>query len=243
MRTRTILALTGVALAAGVTLNYAARQAELAGVKAALAPHVGAGIDEVRQAPVPGLFEARIGSDFIYADQTARYVLSGDLIDTQTGENLTERRRSELSLITWPDLPLTQAIQTVNGHGSRHIAVFADPNCRHCQQLEQTLRTLDDVTIHTFALPILSQQSVELTSAVLCSAQPARAWHDWMLRRQAPTPNVACAPQAEALRALGQRLGIRGTPVVIFPDGTRIDGNAERSVIVQRLDRMARAAK
>ena len=45
-------------------------------------------------------------------------------------------------------LPKELAIKIVKGDGKRVIAVFADPNCHYCQQFEDGLRQVDNITIY-----------------------------------------------------------------------------------------------
>ena len=49
----------------------------------------GATIDEITQSPLPGLFDVRVGGDVLYVDETGTFILQGNLINLQTGKNLT----------------------------------------------------------------------------------------------------------------------------------------------------------
>lgn len=210
---------------------------DVAKVKQTLSTHLGnrATIDEVRASALPGIFEVRMGQDIVYADRSGRYVITGDMIDTQSGTNLTLERRAALEAISWQDLPLNQAIKSVKGKGTRVMAVFADPNCGYCKRLEQELQKLDDVTVYTFVYPFLSADSSAKASGILCAKDPAKAWHAWMVDNQAPAATKACATQTDALVALGRRLNVRGTPVVIFGDGSRLRGYAAADVLEKKL--------
>ena len=83
-------------------------------------------------------------------------------------------------------LPKELAIKMVKGSGKRVIALFADPNCHYCQQFEQNLEDVNDITVYVFPYNILSVDSVYLSHAIWCSADPAQAWERWMLRREQP---------------------------------------------------------
>ena len=59
--------------------------------------------------------------------------------------------------IRFEQLPLSDAVKTVHGAGQRRLAVFSDPNCPYCKQLEAELASLDNITIYTFLLPFLGE--------------------------------------------------------------------------------------
>ena len=169
IRNTLIWAALAAAVAGGVLWVHAATRTDdstAAQVQQALTRYVGnrAEVGEVRPSELPGLYEAVVGSDIVYTDRTGRYIVTGDLIDTREGVNLSDARRASLEGIDWADLPLQMALKTTHGNGLRSLAVFADPNCGHCKRLEKELRKLDNVTIYTFIFPFLSADSVAKAS-------------------------------------------------------------------------------
>ena len=70
----------------------------------------------------------------------------GDLVDTRTRTNITEARLAETNKIDFAKLPFENAVKVVKGTAARKIAVFSDPNCPYCKQLETTLKSVDNVT-------------------------------------------------------------------------------------------------
>ena len=127
-------------------------------------------VSAVRSTPIQGLYEVAIGNDVVYADASARYLVQGEVIDLKTGTNLTEQRSNDLNRIKWSDLPLNDAIKVVRGKGTRQVAVFADPNCGFCKKLEKTFQQMDNVTIYTFLVPLLSTDSAIKSKQIWCSS-------------------------------------------------------------------------
>jgi thiol:disulfide interchange protein DsbC len=115
-----------------------------------------ANIDEIRKAPMPGLWEVRInGFDIFYTDEQGNFLLQGQLIDVKARRNLTEERVDKLSQVDFDKLPLKDAFKIVRGNGKRRLAVFEDPNCGYCKQFERDLTKVDNITIHLFLYPVL----------------------------------------------------------------------------------------
>jgi thiol:disulfide interchange protein DsbC len=206
-------------------------------VKAEMQKQIGerAKVESVRPAPVAGLYEVAIGKDVIYTDATARYLIQGEIVDLKSGTNLTEQRINELNLIKWSDLPLADAIKTVRGDGSRQLAVFADPHCGYCKRLEKTLADLNNVTVYTFLIPMLSADSHTSSKKIWCSADKSKAWSDWMNNAIAPTGKTDCTNPLERNIALGKKIGVTGTPAIFFKDGSRITGSVPLAQIEKKL--------
>ena len=183
----------------------------------------GAKIDSVTKTPYFGLYEVRIDNEILYTDEKMNYVFSGNVIETKTMQNLTEKRLRELSGIKWENLPLDAAIKTVRGNGKRTLAVFSDPNCPYCKRFEKDTAKVDDITIYTFLYPILSQDSHDKANAVWCSADKPKAWSELMLNATAPASGKCDTPIEKNL-ALGRKYRINGTPTLVFANGERVPG-------------------
>jgi thiol:disulfide interchange protein DsbC len=197
-------------------------QAE-AKIKQTLEERFKAKIDGVTKTPYMGLYEVRSGDIILYTDENVAYLIHGSIIDGKTRENLTETRKEALSVISWKDLPLADAVKTVRGNGSRQLAVFADPNCGYCKKFEQQLQSMNDVTIYTFLYPILAPDSIEKSVAIWCSKDRSKAYYDLMLKGVPPSAG-SCDTPVQKNVALGQKLNIDGTPTTFMPTGQRIVG-------------------
>jgi len=191
-------------------------------------------IKGITKSPIAGLYEVNLGAQIIYSDANGDYLLLGDLVDAKTRRNLTEARLNDLNRIDFASLPLANAVKVVKGNGSRRIAVFSDPNCPYCHQLENTLKSIDNVTVYTFLYPVLSQDSTAKAKSIWCSADRAKAWESWMLQRQTPSAAGTCNTAAiDSNLSLGAKMNVTGTPTIFLADGRRLPG----AVQADRLDR------
>ena len=203
-------------------------------VKQAVEAAVGAKPEGVRKTNILGLYEVVVGGEILYTDEKVNYILTGNIIDTKTRQNLTQERLNKLSAINFADLPLELAVKTVRGDGKRVFATFEDPNCGYCKKLAKELTGINNVTIYTFLLPILSRDSAEKAKAVWCAADRAKAWSDLMVNGTAPAAGTCDAP-IEKVLALAQKYNIRGTPTIILPNGERIPGAIPVAQLEQKL--------
>jgi thiol:disulfide interchange protein DsbC len=210
-------------------------------------------IDEISKTPIPGLFELRVGG----SDDQANYLIypsrdvtdgrlpDGHLLDARTKTDLTDQRLTKLMEKEVPRLPYADALVFKQGNGSRRLVVFEDPNCHFCKDAERNFVQLKDVTIYTFMIPILGEDSVVKARTIWCSKNNAQVWRNWMLQGTLPQrPMGACdvdAPQRNL--NLAARYHLNYTPAIIFDDGSRFEGLADVERLSKRLDEVAAAKK
>jgi thiol:disulfide interchange protein DsbC len=182
-------------------------------------------VEEVRRTPLPSIYEARIGADLFYVDEKANYVfLEGHLLDLKTNRDLTRERLDELLSINFKDLPLEYAIKQVNGKGTRKIALFEDPNCGYCKKLRVDLNAVPDLTVYTFAYPILAADSDIKSKKALCAKDKQKAWSELMLDGKVPANDGTCNTPIEKIKELGRKYSITATPTIFLTNGKRIQG-------------------
>ena len=181
-------------------------------------------VKSVSPAPVSGLYEVLVGNDIFYTDNSGKYLIQGEIIELASGKNITEQRQADLNRIKWSDLTPANAIKNVRGNGSRQLAVFSDPNCGYCKRLEKSLQQLDNVTIYTYLIPILSPDSAQKSKQIWCSSDPYKAYIDWMVNGIAPSGKGECSTPLDKNMAFAKTYGITGTPTLFFTDGSRFPG-------------------
>ena len=197
-------------------------------------------IKGIAPTPVAGLFEAAVDDRIYYVSGDGRYVLGGPLIDALNQTNLTEARLAKLNAIPWASLPLDLAIRRVVGAGTRRIAIFEDPDCPYCKQLEQTLAGVGDLTIYVLLYPLdeLHPRAAEKSKAVWCAKDRAKAWAEVMRSGVAPANVGPCDNPIAKIAEFGRRHRIAGTPTIILADGRRLVGAVPREQLEKELSRV-----
>ncbi|QDQ27331.1 DsbC family protein [Chitinimonas arctica] len=185
-------------------------------------------VESVRTTPVKGLYEVVFaGRQVIYSDARADYILVGDMVDVKSRSSLTEARIRELSKTDFNALPLDKAIKLVRGTGARKVAVFSDPDCPFCKKIEQeTLSKLDNVTIYTFLYPLtqLHPDAPRKSALIWCAADKQKAWEGWMFEGKLPEGDGKCPTPLADIETLTNKLGISGTPAMVFENGEMMSG-------------------
>lgn len=200
---------------------------------------------KVQKSEIPGVFEVVMGKNVAYTDKSGRYFLFGHLYDMETQTDLTEERKpadmaqtkavNKSDRIDFAELNLDDAIKFVQGDGSRKMAVFSDPDCPYCKNLEQTLEKIGDLTIYLFLMPIqqLHPQAPQRAESVWCSDNPASAWKK--IINVGEVVEKQCNNPIQRNLSFAEKHGINGTPTMIFENGDVVPGALQAKVIEQLL--------
>ena len=180
-------------------------------------------IENIQATEMPGIYSGSVGGQIIYAGEGAEHILVGSMIRLKDQKNLTNALMLTQNQLDWKKLPLKDAVKSVRGTGKRQLAVFSDPNCPYCKQLEVELNKLNDVTLYTFVLP-LKPQSVAPSKQLFCEKDPALAWSNLVSKGIQPAGKKSCANPVERNLQLAKSLGLNGTPAIVFSNGTKLMG-------------------
>jgi thiol:disulfide interchange protein DsbC len=182
-------------------------------------------IDEIRKAPIAGLYEIRVGTGVFYSDLTGKYVLfGGQIVETSSRRNLTRERMQELNRIDWNILPLEKAIVSGDENARLKVAVFTDPDCPFCRKLEKELKQVKGIKVYTFLYPLpMHPDARGKSEAIWCSKNRHETLLKVILDRA--NPQVAkCDTPLDDIAELGRKLNVTGTPTLFSGDGRMSSG-------------------
>lgn len=191
-------------------------------------------VTSISKASVGNMYEVIMGKNIAYVDTAADQFLFGHIFDMKTQQDVSQAKLDELSKVEWEKLPLKNAIKVVRGKGTRVFAVFSDPDCPYCKQLEKNLNELDDYTMYVFLNPLeeIHPQARSHSNSIWCSKNPAVVWHEFMANGTSlPTVKTGCAAPVSENIALGQSIGVQGTPILFRKDGKSLPGAAPSASI------------
>ena len=178
----------------------------------------------VSPAEVPGLFRVAMRMQGtivpIYLDASGSYLFTGSLIRIKDRKNLTEAYRQELNPVDISTIPLEDALILGNPDAKVRVLVFTDPHCPYCSQLHNVLheaiKANPDLAFYIKLIPF-KQSSKKITQTIICNKSMEQL--EMAFSGQA-LPEPTCESDiVEENLALAQKLGIRGTPALILPNG------------------------
>lgn len=236
--------LIALSLIAAVT---SAHGADIAQMRKQLTEHMpGTHIGTITKSPYAGLYEVvGNGINVFYTDENADIAIIGKMINLKTGKDMVQARNHELMHVDFASLPLDKAIVKVKGNGSRKLAVFSDPDCPFCHELEPELDKVTDVTMYIFLYPLaeLHPDSERKANLVWCADNQVKAWDDLMLHGKEPAATKkTCEAPLKAIKAFAQKAWITGTPALVFSDGQIVAGSVDSVQIENYLEQAGKAA-
>ncbi len=187
---------------------------------------VGAGgeLGKVRAAAVPGWLEVETGGEVVYISADGRHLLSGRLLDTVAGVDLSERARERLRAARLAAVERDAMIRFEAADGRHRITVFTALDCGYCRrfhaEIEQYLA--QGISVDYVLIPLGGEGSAaDRASAGVFCADDRRGALDAAMRGDALEPATCPSPYPVG-KALAGALGIRTTPTFIAAGGQQL---------------------
>ncbi|NND81501.1 MAG: DsbC family protein [Gammaproteobacteria bacterium] len=172
---------------------------------------------------------------FVYVD--GDYVLFGDLYDTARKINIGDQARNARMVEVINAVPTTKMITFAPQKTERYITVFTDIDCGYCRKLHNEVAQLNEagIEVRYLAFPRsgIGNASYNKYVSVWCSDDQQSAMTA-AKAGQSPAPLSCENPIAESYK-LGQRVGVTGTPTIIFDDGTVVPGYQPAKLLIEQL--------
>jgi len=177
----------------------------------------------LKPAPIKGFLEVVRGMKVLYVSVDGRLLIDGDVLSLDDRSNITEQRRDETRLELLAGIsPHERIIAPASGETHGRITVFVDTNCLYCIKLHkqgaELARRGVEVQYLFYPRSGPASDSFAQAIAVWCAADRLAALDAVM--HGSTLPPVACDNPVLQHYELARRLELRGTPAIIFADGT-----------------------
>jgi len=228
MRLTRIFAAVALGLVSGISLA-ADGDADLAIRKSLLAVQPDLPIEAIAESPMPGIYQVQLqGGRQLYASADGQFLMQGYLFQVKDGRaiNLTEQEESRGVAKAINAIPTKDMVVFAGQQPKTHITVFTDTDCGYCQKLHSEVSELNrlGVEVRYVAFPRQGLESPaykELVS-VWCAKDRQAAMNLAKSRQQVPA--AECDNPVAKQYALGQMIGVSGTPAIVLADGKLIPG-------------------
>jgi thiol:disulfide interchange protein DsbC len=188
----------------------------------------GTKVDDLVNSPIPGIYQFVQGAEVSYLTADGKYFLDGNVYDMATRANLTEvlRARARVALIN--AVPETQMLIFSPKNPLYTITVFTDVDCQYCRKLHSEMAQLNKLGVRVrylfYPRTGPNTESWRKAEVVWCSADRNDALTQAKAGAQLDM-NKTCGPTPVAREyALGQSLGVHGTPAIVTESGDFING-------------------
>lgn len=201
--------------------------------------------EQVRPSPVSGIFEVEMGADTAYVSADGRFLFSGDLYNVDSRTNLTEVGRSTARSKAIAKLDERDMIVFGPAAAKHTITVFTDVECGYCRKLHGEIEQLTKlgVRVRYLAYPRAGPgtEDWDKMETVWCAKDRNAAITKAKQGEAVKTAKCGVTPVAKQY-ALGEELGVRGTPAIFTTSGDYIGGYLPPQELVKQLDELKLAA-
>lgn len=183
-------------------------------------------IDEVTLSPVPGLYEVVIGQRLVYVTEDGRYLLQGNLVDLQQQKNLTEPRLNDIKARALSEVSEDSMVIFGPEDAKHTVTVFTDIDCGYCRKLHGEMAKYNDAGIRVRYLffPRAGVDSPSYRKAVSVWCADNRNEAMTVAKTGATLEDRDCPNPVREHMALGQQMGVTGTPALVLESGAMVPG-------------------
>ena len=200
-------------------------------------------VNSVEFAEVPGMWVVEVEKNQkklpVYIDFSKQFVVSGNVIRLNDGENLTRQRSVQMNNIDASKIPLADALLLGKPSAKTRVIVFTDPECPYCKKLHEELKEVvrrdPEVAFLIKLFPLkMHPNAYDIAKSIVCNNSMEYLELSFA-GKPVPPPNCEI-PVIDETIALARELGIRSTPTLVMPDGRVIPGYRKAEAILTIID-------
>lgn len=229
MLKKLMFALTLAGMSAGA-LAVDANEKVVRDAVQSLAPDIH--VESISPAPFAGFYQVLASGRLVYVSADGKYMLNGSVIDVAAKQDLTAKTWAGLRKAELGKLDATHMLVYGAEKPKYTVTVFTDVDCGYCRELHKHMADFAKAGIamnyvfwpRTGIKTTAGNDTPSYTRAVAvwCAADRKSAFDKAITGGDVGT--ASCKNPVADDFALGERMGVTGTPSIYLPDGTQVGG-------------------
>ena len=186
-------------------------------------------IKNISASPMPNLYQVELkGGRVLYASADGEFLLQGNLFQLHNGQatNLTEQVEQKAIAAQINRIAADEMVVFAGPETQTHVTVFTDTDCGYCQKLHAEVAELNrlgvEVRYSAFPRQGVGSEAYTTMTSIWCADDRLAAMSDAKARRR--VPRATCKNPIDKQYALGQSIGVQGTPTIVLANGKIIPG-------------------
>jgi len=183
-------------------------------------------VDMIKPSEIKGLSEVKAGANIYYFSDDGKYMLQGQLYDTELKKNLTEGKMADVRKAALDKVSADKMIVFKPQTSKYVVSVFTDIDCGYCRKLHSELDQYmaQGITIRYLFYPRAGKgsESYQKAITVWCSADRNKALT--AAKKNEPMEAKYCANPVDEHMQLAEEFGMNGTPMIITEKGNVLPG-------------------
>jgi len=184
-------------------------------------------IEGINPSEIKGLYEVMAGANIFYVSEDGRYLIQGRMFDLVDKKDLTEEKLAVAKAKLINSVATDEMIIFQAPMQKYVINIFTDIDCGYCRKLHAEIDQYmaEGITVRYLFFPRAGKDSDSYKKAVsVWCADDRNAALTAAKSGSTPPPEKTCENPVDEHMALGDELGVRGTPMMISPKGVVYPG-------------------
>jgi thiol:disulfide interchange protein DsbC len=199
-------------------------------------------IESIDGAPLKGFQQAIVGGQVLFVSNDGKYLVQGTVYDIDRKADVGEEAMQGLRAELLRTIPAKDRIVFAPKDPKYTVTVFTDVECGYCRKMHGEVAEYNKLGIafEYVAYPRMGLGSEDFRKmvAVWCSADRRKALTD--AKNDRPVAARQCTNPVTMHYALGQRMGLTGTPMVLTSGGVQLGGYVPPAQMRAMLDQLAK---
>ena len=213
---------------------------EFAALKKLIQEQLDTQVTEVRETPLPGVYEVIAPPMVFYTTRDGRFVMTGDLVDLKNRVNLSQDARISAKKAAMDLLGEESMIVFAPKEVKHTITVFTDIDCGYCRKLHNEIAAYNKlgIKVRYMAYPRagIGSESYNTAVSVWCAKDRNQALTT--AKSGGKVEQKTCENPVAKQFELGQQLGVNGTPAIVLENGQIYPGYAPADKLIGVLDQV-----
>lgn len=196
--------------------------------------------ENILPSPIPGLYQVAMPPRFFYISLDGRYLVSGNLVDTTSGKNISQGPRNQSIAAAIGSLNENSMIIFGEKSLKHTITVFTDIDCGYCRKLHHEIKKYNalGIRVRYLAYPRagIDSPSFKKIEAVWCSKDRNKAMT--RAKNGQYVKSEKCNSPIREHLALVYLLGLSGTPAIVLENGSIIPGYVPAARLIKMINKI-----
>jgi thiol:disulfide interchange protein DsbC len=183
-------------------------------------------VSSINTSPIPGLYEVMVEAKLYYVSADGKYLLAGNLFDVDSRQDLTTPKVSKVKAEMIEEIGEKDMVVFAPEKYEHTVTIFTDIDCGYCRKLHSEIQQYNDhgIRVRYLMFPRAGVGSPSFQKAVNVFCADKR--NDAMTRAKAgeDVEQKECENPVAQQYALGQALGVTGTPAIFLESGDMVPG-------------------
>jgi thiol:disulfide interchange protein DsbC len=186
-------------------------------------------IKTISESPMAGVYQVQLESGrILYASGDGQFLIQGALYDLSADQprNLTTAAEAAGIGEVINALPKDQLVIFAPDKPKTHVTIFTDVDCGYCRLLHSEVDELNalgiEVRYAAFPRSGPDQASAKIMESIWCAKDRQTAMTEAKLGNKIET--LTCDNPVKEQFALGQQVGVQGTPAIFMANGVMVPG-------------------